>query len=355
MWPPNELFIEQFETLLVSLGFLCVAALAGLLLNRFLFFVFLRLAHRAVTPLSALLVNQARRPFQLLLPLLASLLVLPSLTLPSQVIDLLKHLGSLGIIGCLTWLCITLALLGQDWVLSRFNLMAQDNLKARTVHTQLTVLVKIILAAVTVLSGAAMLMTFDRIRSVGVSIFASAGMIGIILGFAAQRSLATLFAGLQIAFTQPIRLDDVVIVEGEWGRVEEITLTYVVVKLWDLRCLVIPITYFLEKPFQNWTRASANLLGTVFLYLDYAVPVDEVRQAFAGVLQASARWDGKVSGVQVTNCSERTVELRFLMSAADAPTAFDLRCEVREGLLAYLRKHHPGSLPKARLELHGGA
>jgi small-conductance mechanosensitive channel len=198
-----------------------------------------------------------------------------------------------------------------------------------------------------------MLMTFDRIRHVGVSILASAGMIGIILGFAAQRSIATLFAGLQIALTQPIRIDDAVIVEGEWGRVEEITLTYVVIKIWDLRRLVVPVTYFLEKPFQNWTRVSANLLGTVFLYVDYSVPVDEVRRELQAILKVSALWDGQVGGVQVTNSSERTLELRLLMSAADSSKIFDLRCEVREKVLAFLQQNHPGSLPRVRADLGG--
>jgi small-conductance mechanosensitive channel len=188
---------------------------------------------------------------------------------------------------------------------------------------------------------------------VGVSILASAGMIGIILGFAAQRSIATLFAGLQIALTQPIRIDDAVIVEGEWGRVEEITLTYVVIKIWDLRRLVVPVTYFLEKPFQNWTRVSANLLGTVFLYVDYSVPVDEVRRELQAILKVSALWDGQVGGVQVTNSSERTLELRLLMSAADSSKIFDLRCEVREKVLAFLQQNHPGSLPRVRADLGG--
>jgi small-conductance mechanosensitive channel len=158
---------------------------------------------------------------------------------------------------------------------------------------------------------------------------------------------------VQIAFSQPIRLDDVVIVEGEWGWIEEITTTYVVVRIWDLRRLVVPLSYFIEKPFQNWTRNTADLLGTVFLYTDYTVPVDEVRQELHRILEASKMWDGKVWGLQVTNASEHTVELRALMSSPGSSQAWDLRCYVREKLIAYLQQNHPQSLPRARAEITG--
>jgi small-conductance mechanosensitive channel len=193
-------------------------------------------------------------------------------------------------------------------------------------------------------------MTFDKIKQLGTAILASAGVIGIVVGFAAQRTIGTFIAGLQIAFTQPIRVDDVVIVEGEWGRIEEITLTYVVVKIWDLRRLIVPITYFIEKPFQNWTRVSADILGTVFIYVDHTVPTNSIRKELQRILEASENWDKKVCVLQVTNATERTVELRALMSAPDASIAWSLRCEVREKLLEYLQKKYPGSLPKLRVE-----
>ena len=194
-------------------------------------------------------------------------------------------------------------------------------------------------------------MTFDKIRHVGMSILASAGILGVVIGFAAQRSLATLIAGLQIALTQPIRLGDVVIVEGEWGVIEELTLTYVVIKIWDLRRLVVPVTYFLEKPFQNWTRLSANLLGTVILHVDYMFPVDELRQALHEILVSSDNWDKQVWELQVINAGEHTIELRALMSAADSSTLWNLRCEVREKLLAFILENHPDYLPRVRAEL----
>ena len=195
------------------------------------------------------------------------------------------------------------------------------------------------------------MMIFDNIRQLGVSLLASAGVLGIIVGLAAQRSISTLLAGLQIALTQPIRMDDVVIIEGEWGRIEEITLTYVVVRIWDLRRMVVPVTYFLEKPFQNWTRVSADLLGTVTIYTDYNIPVDALREELQRILKDSPRWDGKTWGLQVTNASERTVECRALMSAVDSSSAWDLRCEVREKMLDFLQRNYPASLPKIRAEL----
>jgi small-conductance mechanosensitive channel len=194
-------------------------------------------------------------------------------------------------------------------------------------------------------------MTFSKVRQLGTSILASAGIVGIIVGIAAQRSIATLLAGFQIAITQPIRLDDVVIVENEWGRIEEITLTYVVVRIWDLRRLVVPITYFLEKPFQNWTRVSADLLGTVFIYVDYTVPVQAVREKLRGILEHSTQWDGQVCVLQVTNTTEHTVELRALMSAVDSSSAWELRCHVREKLVEFIQKNYPESLPKLRTDL----
>ena len=185
----------------------------------------------------------------------------------------------------------------------------------------------------------------------GTSLLASAGIAGVIIGFAAQRSIATLVAGFQIAVTQPIRIDDVVIVENEWGKIEDITLTYVVVQIWDLRRLVLPITYFIEKPFQNWTRASAELLGSVFLHVDYTMPLAPLREELDRILAASKLWDGKVKVLQVTDAREHTLELRVLASARDAPTAWDLRCEVREKLIAFLQAEHPTALPRDRIEL----
>ncbi len=247
------------------------------------------------------------------------------------------------------WFAIRCAGIGREFVNNAFDVKIKDNLKARKVHTQVHVVEQIIVTLIVFFAIAAFLMSFDKVRQLGVSLLASAGVLGIILGFAAQKSIATLFAGIQIALTQPIRIDDVVIVEGEWGWIEEITLTYVVVKIWDLRRLVVPITFFLEKPFQNWTRVSADILGTVFIYADYTVPVDAIRTELDRICQSSHLWDRKVCGLQVTNTTATTVEMRALVSAKDSPTAWDLRCLVREKLIFFLQKNYPLSLPRTRV------
>jgi small-conductance mechanosensitive channel len=240
----------------------------------------------------------------------------------------------------------------EDLVYHRNDVTAADNLKARKIHTQIKFVSRILIVVVVVLALAAMLLSFDNLRKVGTGLLASVGVGSIIIGFAAQNTLSNLLAGFQIAFTQPIRIDDVVVVEGEWGRIEDITLTYVVVKIWDERRLVLPISYFITKPFQNWTRVNADLLGTVFLYLDYSVPMDKLRQKFDELLRASKLWDKKVSVIQVTDCKERVIEVRALMSARNSSEAFDLRCYIREKLLQFIQQEYPESLPKTRTEPH---
>ena len=197
----------------------------------------------------------------------------------------------------------------------------------------------------------AILLSFDSVRRIGAGLLTGVGVGGIIVGFAAQKSLGNLLAGFQLAFTQPIRMDDVLVVEGEWGRVDEITLTYVVLKIWDQRRLILPINYFIEKPFQNWTRVSAELMGTVFIYTDYTVPVEELRQELTRLLNGNALWDKRVNALQVTDAKEQTLEIRALMSARNSSDSFDLRCFVREHLITFVQQHYPEALPKTRTEL----
>jgi small-conductance mechanosensitive channel len=238
-------------------------------------------------------------------------------------------------------------------VVSRHYHLDGGDVKTRRINTQFQVLKRILIIVIVVFAIGSVLMTFDRIRQLGAAILASAGIIGIIVGVAAQRSVANLLAGIQIALTEPIRLGDSVTVEGEFGTVEEITLTYVVVRLWDNRRMVLPIVYFIEKPFQNWTREHTNLLGTIHLYMDYTVPVEEVRAEFQRLLRESPKWDGGASGFQVTDLSHNTMELRATVSAATSGDLWDLRCELRERLILFLRERYPESLPKFRAEIRG--
>lgn len=277
-------------------------------------------------------------------------LVLFDLSEPHR--KLFQYIFNLTLIAVVSWLIIRSVDLLRDFLTARYDINVKDNLRARRIHTQLNIIRQIVFVGVIVIALGTALMLFERGQQVGKTILASAGIIGIVAGFAAQKTIATFFAGLQIALTQPIRLDDVVIVENEWGRIEEITLTYVVVRIWDQRRLIVPVTYFMEKPFQNWTRTTAELLGTVFIYMDHTIPVDSVRTELQRILEGSPHWDKRVCVLQVTNTTERTVELRALMSAADAPTAWDLRCEVREKLVAFLQQHYPHALPRIRAELN---
>lgn len=230
-----------------------------------------------------------------------------------------------------------------------------DNLAARRMTTQVQVLRHIAVVLIVILSIAIMVMTFPNVRHVGESLFASAGLAALVAGLAARTTLSSLLAGVQIALSQPMRLEDAVVVEGEWGWVEEITMTYVVVRIWDLRRLIVPLSYFIEKPFQNWTRQTANLLGSVFIYADYTLPIEPVRQELQRILQSTKLWDGRVWNLQVTNAKENVIELRALMSAASGSVAWDLRCYVREKLVDFIQQKYPESLPQVRAEVSGMA
>lgn len=333
-------------------AFLLLAALAaGCLVHTVLFALLRRLARKTASAWDDLILAHLAAPSRLLFPLLLARMPLAALAVPDSVAQLLGHVFSLLFLAAVSFLLVRLIRVLRDLLLSRYDLAAADNLSARKVHTQIRVLEKALLSIVAVATAAFMLMTFPGIRQVGVSILASAGIAGVIIGLAAQKSIGTLLAGLQIAVTQPIRMDDVVIVEGEWGRIEEITLTYVVVRIWDLRRLVVPITYFIEKPFQNWTRTSSQILGTVFLYADYGVPVERIRKELERLIRTTPLWDGQVCGVQVTECREHVLELRLLVSAASAGEAWDLRCFLREAMVAFIRENLPESLPRFRAEL----
>jgi small-conductance mechanosensitive channel len=287
---------------------------------------------------------------RLAVPLLVIILLLPLLRLPENWIWVTEKAFGILFIAALSFLIIRGINAVQATLLSRHRMDVPDNLSARKIYTQVSVIRKIIVSAVVILATGSILMLFDPVRQFGTSILASAGIAGVVIGFAAQKTLGNVLAGIQIALTQPLLIDDIVVVEGEFGQIEEITLTYVVVRTWDLRRLVFPITYFVEKPFQNWSRVSTDLLGTVILYLDYQVPMGELREELKRLIENNPKWDRKVCGLQVTDAKQSTIEVRALVSSTDPGQAFDLRCDVREGLIQFLCRNYPESLPRVRVE-----
>lgn len=333
--------------LIIASSIVIVSLLFFILLTRLLS----RLRRRSPDNLIGIAWQKFRYPV-LVLILLVDFFILEGLfTLGKETTPFIASFITVAVIFCITWLLIRAINLSREVILRQYDISEKDNLQARKVYTQFRVLERIIIFIVILIAIAIALMTFDSIRRIGLSLIASAGVAGIIIGFAAQKLLSSILAGFQIALTQPIRIDDVVIVENEWGWIEEITLTYVVVRIWDKRRLIVPTTYFIEKPFQNWTRVSADILGTVFIYTDYQVPVDELRKEFTRILEESELWDGKTNVMQVTNATDHALEIRALMSAADSPTAWDLRVHVREKLIVFLQQNYPSSLPRTRIEL----
>ena len=287
---------------------------------------------------------------RLAVPLLVIILLLPLLRLPENWTWVTEKAFGILFIAALSFLIIRGINAVQAALLSRHRIDIPDNLSARKIYTQVSVIRKIIVSAVVILATGSILMLFDSVRQFGTSILASAGIAGVVIGFAAQKTLGNVLAGIQIALTQALLIDDIVVVEGEFGQIEEITLTYVTVRTWDLRRLVLPITYFVEKPFQNWSRVSTDLLGTVILYLDYQVPMAELREELKRLIENNPKWDRKVCGLQVTDAKQSTIEVRALVSSTDPGKAFDLRCEVREGLIQFLCRNYPESLPRIRVE-----
>ena len=344
-------FLQDWHSWLWTIGLAVAAIAAGLVTNSILFAAIRRVAGRTHSVADDAIARSLHAPGRLFFPLLALLLVLPLLPLPADVKTVLSRGLNLGLTGSIGWLIVRCVEVAADMIEIRFGGDAADRLQARRVRTQIQVFRRIAIGVVAVITLGIILMSFPSVRQLGVSMFASAGIAGLIAGMAARPALSNLIAGIQIALTQPIRIEDVVIVENEWGWIEEIGTTYVVVRIWDLRRLVVPLSYFIEQPFQNWTRRTTNLLGTVMVYVDYTVPADEVRQELLRILNASGLWDGKAWGLQVTNASEQTVELRALMSAPNSGRAWDLRCHVRERLIAFLRDRYPQHLPKTRAEI----
>jgi small-conductance mechanosensitive channel len=343
---------DNLELYLWSIGFFAAAIVIGLIVHFIVFQVIRRIAQRRDHVLDKSILRNLRAPLRLLMPMLVVRLSVPlhSVNLHPEIVNYLGIVISTLVIISIAWLLIRMTRILEDLILVRYQIDVSDNLEARKVFTQMDIVRKILIFVIIVFSFAAILMNFENFRQIGTSVLASAGLAGLIIGFAAQKTIANILAGFQIALSQPIRIDDVVIVENEWGRIEEITLTYVVVAIWDMRRLVIPISYFIETPFQNWTRTSADILGSVFLYVDYTVPIDAIRKQLRQVLEKSEYWDGKVCVLHTTDAREHTVEIRALMSARSSGDAWELRCEVREKLIDYIQKNYPEGLPRLRTQ-----
>ena len=348
----NEIVNQYDDGHWQSVTIISILIFAGSLAIHFISFNILkRISKKSDKPFLKLVWDKLKNPSLGLILTIAMGVILLAFAPDNEFVDIVMHLLQLFIIFFTTWVIIRLIRIGRESILIRYDIGEKDNLKARRIYTQFKIIERILVFIVVVIAIAVALMTFEQIRKIGVSLFASAGVAGIIMGFAAQKMIGNVLAGFQIALAQPIRIDDVVIVEKEWGWIEEITLTYVVVRIWDKRRLILPTTYFIEKPFQNWTRVSAEILGTVFIYTDYTVPIDKLREELTRVLQSDKNWDGNVNVLQVTDSTERTMEIRALMSAADSPSAWDLRVNVREKLIDFLQKKYPESLPKSRIDI----
>lgn len=322
------------------------AALAALVAHRIAWLVLLRIT--LPTPLMQAVVRSCGAAARAVLPLLALQLVWQAAPDDLRWINNIRHFNGLALIAALTWLASAAIGGVADGVIARHPVDVADNLQARRIHTQARVLSRTAIFIALLAGVSLMLMTFPGARQVGASLLASAGVVGIVAGIAARPVFSNLIAGLQIALSQPIRIDDVLIVENEWGRVEEITGSYVVLRIWDDRRLIIPLQWFIEHPFQNWTRTSSALLGTVFLNVDFTMPLAPLRAELERIVKTMPEWDGRVVKLQVTDTTERTMQLRILVTAQSAGLAFDLRCKVREAMIDFMQREYPQQLPTLR-------
>jgi small-conductance mechanosensitive channel len=345
-----ESTLNHWHTWAWAAGTIVGAICAGLIAHWILFRTLKRVTERRPSVLLSSFIRRARKPSLLFLPFFALLAVLPAARLPQSAQVMVERLAGLGLIASMGWAAMLFTGIVVDLISARFRSEVRDSEASRRIHTQLQMIHRITAILVFIVTLSVMLMTFPEIKHVGISLLASAGLAGLVIGTAMKGTLSSLIAGVQIAFTQPIRLEDAVVVEGEWGWVEEIGTTYVIVRTWDRRRLVLPLSYFLEHPFQNWTRGSEDLLGSVFLYVDYTVPVEEVRKELRRIVGTTNLWKGQVCVLQVTDATATAIQLRALVDASDSNNGWDLRCYVREKLVEFLQKNYPDTLPKVRTE-----
>jgi small-conductance mechanosensitive channel len=317
-------------------------------------YVLFRVLHRKESishPLGWGLQKHLGKPARAIFLLTCLLIILPVVPgLPDNIEAMLRQAFIMLMVVALGWFAIGCIYVLQAIMLRRYDLTAENNIQARRVHTQFQLFRRMLITFVVIVDIGALLWTFNdpRIWHYGSGLLASAGIASLIIATAAKSTASNFFAGLQIAITEPIRIDDVVVVQGEWGRVEEINSAYVIVKIWDLRRLVVPLNYFIENSFQNWTRQSSDILGTAFLYVDYSVPVEDLRKQLEAIVHPSPLWDNRVCGLQVTNLTDRSMELRCLVSSRNSSENFDLRCLVRERMTAWIQQNYPGAFPTTR-------
>lgn len=347
-------FLAHWKDWAVSAGILAGSILVALVVRWILIAVLSTLARRNPTLLKDSIIRHSKRMTRWIFPLLAVVIAAPTLPVPSIAKNAIQHAVGVALIGVMGWLAVLFTDVIIDVFETRYRLDAADNLIARKVQTQLNVLRRIIGVLIIFITVGIALMTFPAIHQIGTSVLASAGVAGIVVGLAMKPTLSSLVAGIQIALTQPIRIDDVVVVNGEWGRIEEIHTFFVVVRIWDLRRLVLPLSYFIEQPFENWTRVSADLLRYVYLWVDYSVPVDELRNELTRILKSTPKWKGQVNVLQVTDANDHAIQIRALMDARDSGQGWDLQCYVLEQLVKFMQQNHPNSLPRYRGEMVGG-
>jgi len=346
---PLLLVMEQHAHRLVLGSFvLSGALLAGFVIYKIVFRFVLR---KTVAPAHPSVLRHFRKPALWLFLIAATMLAIPAFGVSDYLFGVVEHVLHICFILCMAWLLFAAVYAVEDILMRRYDISAADNLRARRVRTQMAVMRRLAIGFIGLLAIGLILYTFNHTRlwQYGAGLLASAGLASLALAAAAKSTVSNLLAGIQIAFTEPIRIDDVVIVEGQWGRIEEITAAYVVVCIWNLQRLIVPLSYFIDHPFQNWTRTSANLMGNFYIYADYTCPVEPLREELTRVLKSTPLWDGKVNVLQVTDLFQQTMQIRALMSAGDSSKLWDLRCLVREKMIDFLQKNYPQCLPKQRL------
>jgi len=347
---------ENWQAYTLGLAVLILTVAAGLALSWLIGRGLRAIATRAADRRIGRVVERLRGPIRPVGPWILLLIVLPSLqTISPALVAFARHLVALFLIASIAWTLLVAMREIERFMLNKHRVDVADNLVARRMHTQLRFITRTLAVIVIVLAASTALMTFDGVRQIGTSLLASAGVAGLVIGLAAKPAVENIISGLQISLAQPIRIDDVVVIDGEWGRIEEITATYVVVRIWDERRQIVPFSRIIGQSFTNWTRSSSQILGWAMIHTDYTAPIEDLRRVLRETCEKSPHWDKRVCGLQVTDATEHTMALRALVSAQDAGKAWDLRCEVREALIIYLQREHPHCLPKARVQLEPAA